>query len=233
MGLAHSPRIVTDGLVLCLDAASKRSYPGTGTTWTDLKANKSGAMQNMTDNFSSENAGRLTFDGSNEYVSFSNGEDIFPNNNIFSITFWQYIQGRNSSVFHLTGPSTSNEVWIMNSSTSFAFGDNLVFAVNASPASDYWSTGFIPPLNEWMNITFVKTSSSAHLYVDSALTASTSYSRSINLGSNMPFYIGTDPDPGGFSQFMNGYISSLSVYNRALSADEIRQNYLSTKERYA
>ena len=36
MGLSHSPRIVTDGLVLCVDAANKRSYPGAGTTWTDL-----------------------------------------------------------------------------------------------------------------------------------------------------------------------------------------------------
>ena len=53
MGLSHSPRIVTDGLVLCLDAANKRSYPGAGTTWTDLTANKNnGTLTNMTDNFS-------------------------------------------------------------------------------------------------------------------------------------------------------------------------------------
>ena len=53
MGLSHSPRIVTDGLVLCLDAANKRSYPGAGTTWTDLSSSKAnGTLVNMTDNFS-------------------------------------------------------------------------------------------------------------------------------------------------------------------------------------
>ena len=39
MALAHSPKIVTDGLVLCLDAANPKSYPGSGTTWTDLSGN--------------------------------------------------------------------------------------------------------------------------------------------------------------------------------------------------
>ena len=44
MSLNHSPSIVTDGLVLCLDAANKRSYPGTGTAWTDLKGVNNGSL---------------------------------------------------------------------------------------------------------------------------------------------------------------------------------------------
>ena len=44
MGVTYNNRIVTDGLVLCLDAASKRSYPGTGTTWTDLKGDNNGSF---------------------------------------------------------------------------------------------------------------------------------------------------------------------------------------------
>jgi hypothetical protein len=39
MSLIHSPRIVTDGLVLCLDAGNPKSYTGSGTTWTDLSGN--------------------------------------------------------------------------------------------------------------------------------------------------------------------------------------------------
>ena len=69
MGLGHSPRIVTDGLVLCLDAASKRSYPGTGTTWTDLKGGNNGTLTNMDGaNFSSANGGSLSFDGASDYI---------------------------------------------------------------------------------------------------------------------------------------------------------------------
>ena len=72
MGLTHSPRIVTDGLVLCLDAANSRSYPKTGTTWTDLKGGNNGTLNNMdASNFSTDNGGTLTFDGTNEAVRFS------------------------------------------------------------------------------------------------------------------------------------------------------------------
>ena len=66
MGIIYNPRIVTDGLVLCLDAASKRSYPGTGNTWTDLKGGNSGTLTNMADNFDTANGGSLTFDGTDE-----------------------------------------------------------------------------------------------------------------------------------------------------------------------
>lgn len=42
MSLAHSPRIITDGLVFCVDAADKKSYIGSGSTWTDRKSGKIG-----------------------------------------------------------------------------------------------------------------------------------------------------------------------------------------------
>ena len=46
MGCSSGPDIIQDGLVLCLDAASKRSYVGSGTTWTDIAANRSAIMTN-------------------------------------------------------------------------------------------------------------------------------------------------------------------------------------------
>ena len=71
MGLSHSPRIVTDGLVFCLDAANIRSYPGTGTTWTDLKGGNEGTLTNGP-TFSSDNAGSISTDGSNDsWLPFS------------------------------------------------------------------------------------------------------------------------------------------------------------------
>ena len=67
MSLNHSPAIVTDGLVLCLDAANIRSYPKSGTTWSDLVGTNNGTLTNMdAANFSSDNGGSLSFDGSDE-----------------------------------------------------------------------------------------------------------------------------------------------------------------------
>ena len=71
MGLSHSPNIVTDGLVLCLDAANRRSYPGSGNSWLDLSGNgNNGTFGSGTaaPTFSSGNGGSLVFDGSNDYV---------------------------------------------------------------------------------------------------------------------------------------------------------------------
>jgi hypothetical protein len=68
MSLSHSPLIVRDGLVLCLDAANPRSYPKSGTTWSDLAGANNGTLTNMTDNFNQDDKGSLSFDGSNEYV---------------------------------------------------------------------------------------------------------------------------------------------------------------------
>lgn len=66
MALAHNPKIVTDGLVLCLDAANPKSYPGSGTVWSDLSGNgNNGTLVNGV-GYNSNNGGYLTFDGSND-----------------------------------------------------------------------------------------------------------------------------------------------------------------------
>jgi hypothetical protein len=68
MGIAYNPRTITDGLVLCLDAANSKSYPGSGTTWTDLSGlGNTGTLTNGP-TYSSANGGSLVFDGVNDYV---------------------------------------------------------------------------------------------------------------------------------------------------------------------
>ena len=88
MALAHSPRIVRDGLVLYFDAANTKSYPGSGTTWYDLSGNeKHGTLINEP-TFQSHNLGCFQFDGTNDRISFNS---TFTK----SICFW----GRLSSGF--------------------------------------------------------------------------------------------------------------------------------------
>jgi hypothetical protein len=80
MALSHSPRIVTDGLVLCLDAANKRSYPGAGTTWIDLTANKNNGTLVNGPTFDSANGGSIVFDGTNDRVDCGATNAIIGNN---------------------------------------------------------------------------------------------------------------------------------------------------------
>jgi hypothetical protein len=64
----YGPKTVTNGLVLCLDAADKNSYSGTGTTWTDLTGNGNNGTLTNGPTFNSANGGSISFDGTNDYI---------------------------------------------------------------------------------------------------------------------------------------------------------------------
>ena len=71
MAFNNGPRIVTNGLVLCLDASDRNSYPGSGTTWYDVSNNGNHATLTNGPTFSTSNGGIFTFDGSNDYADVS------------------------------------------------------------------------------------------------------------------------------------------------------------------
>ena len=76
MATDYNHSIVTDGLVLCVDAANTKSYPGSGTTWTDISGkNHNGTLINGP-TFSSDNMGGIVFDGSNDAVTLSANSDF-------------------------------------------------------------------------------------------------------------------------------------------------------------
>jgi hypothetical protein len=76
MGIAYNPRTITDGLVLCLDAANPKSYPGSGTIWTDLSGNgNNGTLVNGV-GYNSGNLGSLVFDGVDDVINLSSSSSI-------------------------------------------------------------------------------------------------------------------------------------------------------------
>ena len=68
MSYSNGPTIVTDGLVLALDAGDRNSYPGSGTTWNDLAGSNNLTLYNSP-SFSSNNGGHFLFDGANDYMT--------------------------------------------------------------------------------------------------------------------------------------------------------------------
>ena len=77
MGLFHSPKIITDGLVLLLDAGNPKSYSGSGTTWNDLSGNGNhGTNANMT--FETDKGGVFDFNNSNSQSSIANSDSLNP-----------------------------------------------------------------------------------------------------------------------------------------------------------
>jgi hypothetical protein len=212
MGCSSGPDVVEDGLVLCLDAGSKRSYPKSGTTWSDLVGANDGTLTNMdASNFSDDNGGVLSFDGSNEYVdcgypSISVGKlTINTWINLNAVNIFQHLVDSSSNSWHLA-VLNNNKPYFYNGATFHTLTETL-------------ST------NTWYMITGVQ-GSTLDLYINGVL--SQSISSNINV-TTYNIHIGRWQSGG---RNFNGKMSNISIYNRALTADEIRRNYLSTKERY-
>jgi hypothetical protein len=96
MAFIHSPKIVTSGLVLCLDAANKLSYPGTGTSWYDLSGNANTGTLTNGPTFSVANMGSIVFDGVDDYVNIPNNSSFNVTDNI-SVEMWVRIETTQSN----------------------------------------------------------------------------------------------------------------------------------------
>ena len=220
MAYANGPKIVTDGLVLCLDAANSKSYPGTGTAWNDLSGNgNNGTLINGV-GYNSNNGGSLVFDGVNDYADISNVLSLISALNYHSFSFW----------FNASDLSTDKIPF------SSGLGGNYYIQLRSSVfyvqiGSFFRTYSFSTSINTWYNVSFVKsgTNDAGNLYINSSLKSS--YTGSIG------------NTPSGLSglilgrYFTNAYhftgkISQVSIYNRALNPQEIQQNYNALKGRY-
>ena len=239
MGTSYNPRIVTDGLVFCVDAANKRSYPGAGTTWTDLTANKNnGTFQNMdSSNFDTGNGGSLTFDGISDYVNCGPTNDIIGNNPAaVSLSAW-FKTDNNTQGFYIASLkrlstfSTLVSIVINQQSSGSLVPNYLGFLFDAGSSHQWVTVNNSTFYGKWNQITATIDVNVAILYLNGIQvkqdTTNTFAGPSRN-DPSAPFTIGTF----GTSLFADANISQVHVYNRVLSANEVQQNYLATKGRY-
>lgn len=112
MSYRTGPKIVTDGLVLCLDAADRNSYPGSGTSWNNLAGTNSFYLYNGI-SYNGNNAGYLTFDGVNDYAMSSALGDISND---------RYFYGQMASCMIYLKKLSSNEVRQNFNATRGRFG---------------------------------------------------------------------------------------------------------------
>ena len=231
MGVTYNNRIVTDGLVLCLDAASKRSYPGTGTAWSDLAGNNNGTLTNGP-TFSSDNGGSFTFDGTNDNLTIPIIQSLPDGTEDRTIQFWTKDNSTSDYgvLAEITGygrdSAGAGRLFMCSvGGSSFANRKMVVWTHSRNAISPFYLIR-----NEWTN--FAVTVSPGTTYplirIYKNAVASTGSEHNINTINDVPYAIAGRQS---FSYY-NGNVSHLTVYNRALSADEIRRNYLSTKERY-
>ena len=219
MALSHSPQIVRDGLVLYLDAANIKSYPGTGTSVLDLSTNLNNSVLTNGASYNSANNGYFNFDGSNDCIV------VNSNANILSKTSYTKI-----AWFYPTSFSTGNNIISGGNSGQHAFWlggtDKLRAGHNSQWSTVVSNTTLV--LNTWYfgAVTF-NTSTGWVLYLNGNQESTN--------GSLTTFTGNQEILIGAFSTGSNvftGRIASGLVYNRVLTGAEIKQNFNATRGRY-
>ena len=219
------PKIVTDGLILCLDPGNKKSYSGSGTVFYDLSKNNNGTLVNSP-TFTTENKGEFTFNGSTNYISVDGFSNIMPWP-VFTFCGWAKRQssGQVNRAFCVTANTTSPVASISLSDSGAGFWSRG----DANPQILLY-TGTILD-NVWYYICGVSVGfSDAKLYLNGEFGAEdTSTTRS----STLTVTRGTiGALRRSTTSYEEGTVACVQAYNRALSAAEIKQNYAATKSRF-
>ena len=237
-GFTGASPIITDGLVFAVDAANYESYPGSGTTWTDLAGSNNGTLTNGP-TFDSGNGGSIVFDGADDYISAGTAANFVPTGNM-TLSAWINIDNYDSCIYMVPDSTGGNEMifWVAPSSNgSFYVGKRLASTFNNSVGSSgNWAQNNTNiPLNTWTNVVLVRNGGDVSYYVNgSSDGGGTRPSNTLSYASGQPLYIGTDTDGGSFTRgnFFDGKMASGKIYNRILTTTEILQNYNALKSRF-
>jgi len=221
MSFAYSPKIITDGLVFYVDAANPKSYPGVGTTWSDLSKNTNNGTLTNGPTFDNANGGSIVFDGVNDYVNL--GSNINLTNNI---TYNTWIK-TTSIVSHLIGAYNNASPF---PGWSVGIGINVTAGKICFWSGGGWQEGDIScNINQWINVSVTFTNGVISFYLNGVFKSTTSSSL-ISSYTGDKFLGGRAND--GLAPF-SGDMSIVQIYNRVLSVTEILQNYNATKTRYS
>lgn len=224
MAFRYSPKIVTDGLVLYLDAANTKSYVSGSTTWNDIsRGGNNGTLVNGP-TFSSQNGGSIVFDGVNDYGRLSANNGLQPSPEL-TLEVWFKSSGNNSKIQGLL---------YLNYGTGLRLETNgaIHTRVNSAGSLQQFITTSTYFNNLWNQVILTINSNTAILYVNSILVNQ----YSIVYDGSSPYNtsiggVGTDVNDSANRGFY-GNLSIAKVYNKVLSLPEVLQNYNATKSRF-
>jgi hypothetical protein len=229
MANLYGPRIVTDGLVLHLDAGNRKSYPGSGTSWNDLSGNANNATMSGGVSFSTLFGGCLQFSAStNDYAVVADNSTL-DLETAWTIETWIRQEGTNTPNNYSKIVSKWENYFISTGNTSnYLYGCVGTGSGHTCNSSD---RDTILSLNEWACLVFAysENSGTAELYWNNA--EAHTVSASATAGSSYDLTIAR-PNTGITDQTFTGKISVVKVYNKKLTTTEILQNYNALKGRF-
>jgi hypothetical protein len=237
--IAYYGGIVTNGLVLDLDAAKKDSYPGTGTAWNDISGNRNNGTLTNGPTFNTNNGGSIVFDGVDDYVDCGSSSLLNFGTGNYTIGVWfktnTSIRRTILSRFDYNNTGTIERGYYIDVLSTgkirTAFESNG-FNYRAADSNTLINT------NNYFYATVTRTNATTiNVYINGVFE--TSNTLTAGTPSNIdavtaPFSIGrrADYQTPAFDNYFLGNVSLVQIYNRALSTTEITQNYNALKGRY-
>lgn len=216
--------IINDGLVLYLDAGIKGSYPGSGTTWTDLAGSNDGTLTNGP-TYSSANGGSIVFDGTDDYATISTagtGMNDFGTGD-FTIESWAMPSGPTFGRLLDCRPSGDNGLdhWYCDLNSSIFLFSNTSTSVSGNHGL---------ASTDWGHLVCTRNSGTIKLYVNNAEVASQTFSQSFSAALNRPVIASGGYIFGGAPTDCK--VAIVRIYKKGFSATEITQNFEATRGRF-
>ena len=229
-------QIVTDGLVLNLDAGYARSYPGSGTTWYDASGRGNNGTLVNGPTYSSANGGSIVFDGTNDYVTIGPSSFGAFGTGDFTIEWWEYILAFSSGYFPVFHYSEFGATSNFNATVGIRYESSSFMRTSLAGTTYDFSSGVVTTLNVWRHCALVRSSGTLRLYQNGVANGTTFNAASSNVTStgNSSIIGGAYFGGGAGSLYSaNGYFSNIRVYNgKGFTASEVLRNYNLLKDRY-
>jgi hypothetical protein len=231
--------VVDSSLIVWLDAGQPASYPGTGSTWTNLISNGISGTLTNSPTFSSSNGGFFVFNGTNQYVNLGSSNAI-TGNNPTALTLEVWVNYTSTTTDRLIliqrgsgGLNSALAAIVINSNQTVNTAGYLQFVTRNSTNTKVEYLRFNGNYNlvgKFQNFVATITGTSRALYVNGVLVASDTVTGLPSItGNTDPALLAVQP---GLTNFFNGSMAVAKVYNRALTADELTTNFNALRNRY-
>ena len=220
--------ILQDGLTFYIDAANKDSYPGSGTTVTDIIEKETATLQSS-GMFANNNAGVFAFDGVNNYYQYD------PLSiNMYSVSIWfNPSVGWNNTTYNSTPLSFDNfKVAVHFGDITGAYDSLLSIWTNDNQSNYYVGSGKTIDAT-WNHAAFNWETNKYQIYLNGeSVTTSANLTPNLINTSYMDFIGVGKWFRSGYGTPFNGDMGPIQIYNRALLAEEVKQNYNALKGRF-
>jgi hypothetical protein len=223
----YGPRIVTDNLVTYLDAASSKSYSGSGSTWTDISRSNNNALINAP-TFSSENLGGFIFDGTDDYASISSFTNTFNGPFSLSVTFYQTSNTVSQALFSNYNGGSNDGLFMQINSAGEGSGLRITYRQLGADVFNFTQTAAVS-LNRFYNIVCTYNGANAYTYYNAVRQSVSAAATTYFSPANTTLFIGTLT---GADRLFTGRFYDIKIYKKSLSETEVAQNYNTLKGRF-